>query len=329
MHLVITDSGLGGLAVCAAAERALRQTGEGAVVRITYFNAWPEPQRGYNDMPDIASRACVFDRALAAMAALRPDLIVIACNTLSVVYGHTGFSRAATIPVLGIVDAGVDLFFEALTADPHSSIALFGTRTTIGSGIHRARLVEKGIAPARIGEVACHGLARAIETDPDGDAVSAHVDRCTAAACEGAPAGDPLWFGVCCTHYTYVRERMRAALERRCSRPVRTVDPGDRLVAELLRLTGTGVRGQAASSNPPVPAPASVQTGGLRGSTSSPRPEPVEGRTTDYGRPVPVTVVSKVEMDDPKRQSMARRVEAVSPVTAAALVAYTRVPDLF
>jgi len=309
MHLVITDSGLGGLAVCAAAERALRQTGEGAAVRITYFNAWPEPQRGYNDMPDIAARARVFDRALAAMAALRPDLVVIACNTLSVVYGHTGFSRAATIPVLGIVDAGVGLFFEALTADPHSSIALFGTRTTIESGIHRARLIEKGVAPARIGEVACHGLARAIETDPDGDAVSDHIDRCTAAACEGAPAGDPLWFGVCCTHYTYVRERMRAALERRCGRPVRTMDPGDRLVAELLQSTG-GLVNRSRSAD--------RQTGGRSGL-----------RTTDHGLPVPVTVVSKVEMDDPKRQSMARRIEAVSPVTAAALVAYTRVPDLF
>jgi glutamate racemase len=314
MHLLITDSGLGGLAVCAAAERALRQRRNQGDLRITYFNAWPEQQGGYNDMPDIASRARAFDRALAAMAALHPDRIVIACNTLSVVYAHTSFSRAPANPVLGIVDAGVDLFFHALTAHPRSSIALFGTRTTIESGVHRERLIEKGIAPERIATVACHGLARAIETDPDGDAVAGHIERCTTAAGDGAPPGDPLYFGVCCTHYTFVKDGMRSALERRCGRTVRALDPGDRLVEELVELPRVA---------------ADQQTGGLRGSTISPRPEPVEGRTTDYGLRASVTVVSKVEMDDRKRQSMARRVEAASPVTAAALLAYTRVPDLF
>ncbi len=320
MHLLITDSGLGGLAVCAAAERALQQTRDQGDLRITYFNAWPEQQGGYNDMPEIASRARVFDRALAAMAALCPDRIVIACNTLSVVYGHTAFSRAPAVPVLGIVDAGVDLFFEALAADARSSIALFGTKTTIESDVHRARLVEKGIAPGRVAAFACHGLARAIETDPESDEVAGHIDRCTTAAGDGAPPGDPLYFGVCCTHYTYVRDEMRSALERRSGRIVRTLDPGDRLVAELVRLTG-GAANQ--------PEGADQQPGGLRGSTGSPRPEPVEGRPRDHGLRVLVTVVSKVEMDDRKRQSMARRVATASPVTAAALMAYTRVPDLF
>ena len=301
MHLVITDSGLGGLAVCAAAAKAFAESpGAGQTdVRITYFNCWPEERGGYNDMPDIAARARVFDRALAAMAALRPDRIVIACNTLSVVYGHTAVSRVGTVPVLGIVDAGVDLFFEALAADPRSSIALFGTRTTIGSNVHRARLIEKGIAPGRIAAVACHGLARAIEMDPDGGAVASLIDRCTTAAGEAAPDGTPLHFGVCCTHYTYVRDEMRAALERRSGRPVRELDPGDRLVGELMRLAGRE----------------DLPTGRLP--------------TTSCRLPVSVTVVSKVEMDDRKRESMARRVEAASPATAAALLSYTRVPDLF
>lgn len=284
MHLLLTDSGLGGLSVCAATAKAL---GAASGVRITYFNAWPEQDSGYNDMPDIASRARVFDRVLEAMVGLRPDRIVIACNTLSVVYPHTAFSRAATVPVLGIVDAGVDLFHEALSADPRSSIALLGTRTTVESGVHRARLNEKGIPSRRIATFACHGLARAIETDPEGSAIAEHIERCTAVAAGAAPRGDVLYFGVCCTHYTYVKDEMRKALEERSGRTVRTLDPGDRLVKELVRATSEA-----------------------------------EGEA-------PVTVVSKVEMDDRKRQSMARRVEAVSPVTAAALLAYTRVPDLF
>ena len=46
----------------------------------------PTLGRGYNDLPDVASRAAVLDKALAAMTAFRPGLILIACNTLSVLY---------------------------------------------------------------------------------------------------------------------------------------------------------------------------------------------------------------------------------------------------
>ncbi len=291
MHLLITDSGLGGLAVCAAAERALRGT---PGLRITYFNAWPSEDGGYNDLPDIEARAVAFEPALAGMSALDPDQIVIACNTLSVVYLHTRFRRTTRIPVLGIVDAGIDLFRDALEADGDGSIVLFGTRTTIESGAHRDGLIARGVARDRIATVACHGLARAIESDPDGDEIAKHIDRCTAIAGDADPKGSRVYLGVCCTHYTYVREEMRSALERRVDREVRTLDPNDRLVAEIVRVTRT----------------ATAATG------------PTSGEAR-------VTVVSKVIMDDRKRQSMAARLVTVSAATASALLAYTRVPDLF
>jgi glutamate racemase len=329
MHLVITDSGLGGLAVCAAAEKALCAAGTASEVRITYFNAWPEQERGYNDMPDIASRARAFEPALAGMAALHPDRIVIACNTLSVVYQHTTFSRTTAIPVLGIVDAGIQLFHEALCADADGSIVMFGTRTTIESDVHRQGLIGRGIDSGRIAAVACHGLARTIETDPDGSAIPGFIDTCTTAACEGHPPGTRLYLGVCCTHYTYVRDEMRAALERRCRRPVHTLDPGARLAAEVLRLAEREGRVSSAAT---VESPKARSVGAeLAPPRAGPdaAPEPGAPGTPRHSRCVMVTVVSKVEMDDRKRRAMARRVEAVSPATAAAVLAYTRVPDLF
>src|SRR5512146_1850452 len=151
MHLIVTDSGLGGLAICAELEKALRQStpDKAGPVRLTYFNAWPEQASGYNDLADVASRARVFDLALRSMAALGPDRIVIACNTLSIVYEHTAFRRTGNVPVVGIVNAGVEMFHEALADDPASSIVLFGTRTTIESGRHRAGLLERGIDARR------------------------------------------------------------------------------------------------------------------------------------------------------------------------------------
>ena len=105
--IVMTDSGLGGLLICAELERRLRSTAGDGPVRLVYVNAWPDAGHGYNDLPDMTARAAVFDRALAAMTAFRPDLILIACNTLSVVYEATAFRRAPCRPRDGILDEGV------------------------------------------------------------------------------------------------------------------------------------------------------------------------------------------------------------------------------
>jgi len=292
VQLVITDSGLGGLSVCAEVERRLRGPRQPRDVRITYVNAWPAEGIGYNDLPDSASRAGMFDRALASIDRLQPDRVLVACNTLSILYGLTVHSRTTSIPVLGIVDAGVNLFHAALEAESASSLVMFGTRITIDSGVHRARLIEKGIDPRRITAVSCHGLALAIETNPDGPAVRDLIETCTARACEADPAGNPLCLGLCCTHYTYVREDMRSVLARQSGRTVHVLDPNDRLVTDLLSRMETARAGA---------------TGGA----------------------VTVTVMSKVKLDDDKRRTMAKRIEPVSALTAAALLSYTRVPDLF
>ena len=51
MHILITDSGVGGLSVCAYAERFVRTHGYTEPVRLTFANAAPENDYGYNSMP--------------------------------------------------------------------------------------------------------------------------------------------------------------------------------------------------------------------------------------------------------------------------------------
>jgi glutamate racemase len=292
VHLVITDSGLGGLGVCAAIERALRLSGNAGDVRLTYFNAWPEEGRGYNSLPDDPARLACFDSALARMSLLRPDRIVIACNTLSVLFDRTGFARLSPIPVVGIIDSGVSLFHEALSAEQGSSIALFGTRITIESGAHRDRLVQLGTAPDRIVSVPCHGLAAEIEKDAGSAEVEHLVDRCASlAAVEEAsmpPAGS-LFAGLCCTHYGYVADRFRASLERAAGRAVRILDPAGALVRLIARESAAG---------------------------------PSRGVIT-------VDVISKVALDERTRTGIGRLVAPISPATACALQSYAHVPDLF
>ncbi len=292
LTVVITDSGLGGLLVCADLERRLRRTAGGGAVRLVYVNAWPDAHHGYNDLPDLAARAAVFDRALLAMTAFHPDFVLIACNTLSVVYEATAFGRAPVVPVTGILNEGVDLFHEALTRDPESVLVLFGTRTTIGSGVHMSRLAQRGIDPRRIITEPCHGLAAAIDKDPDSPAVPALVEDCVLRVVPRLPACAPLYAGLACTHYVYVAEAFRQLLGRPGGAKVEILDPGKRLVDELTR--GLGVRQSAAE-----------------------------------GKRASVEVVSKVGLPDAQRQAVARRIEPVSATTARALLEYRRISDLF
>jgi glutamate racemase len=291
VHLVITDSGLGGLAACGSLESALRTSGRTGV-RITYVNAWPEQGHGYNDLPDAAARARVFDRALEAIAGMQPDLILIACNTLSILYELTAFRRRATIPVQGIIGAGVELFSEALAAEPESSIVLLGTRTTIESGVHRRRLLDRGVAAERIAAQSCHGLATAIEHGPASAATEAMIDACAEAAARVVTGGDPLFAGLCCTHYGMAAERIGAALARTTGRLVGPLDPADTLVRAVLPRLGR------------------------------------EAARAGAG-PAAVRVISKVALDDGQRDGVASVLQLVSPVTAAALRTYQNIPDLF
>ncbi len=292
LHLLITDSGLGGLSICAGIESNFRSAGASARLRLTYINAWPDSTGGYNSIPDMQSRAEVFDRALARMNEFRPDRIVIACNTLSVLYPLTAHARSAVIPVLGIIDAGVDLFLEALRADPAGSIVIFGTRTTIESRVHRDRLQQAGIAGERIVTHPCHGLAAAIEIDPDGQAVAGMIQSCVAEACAANPAGPLLFAGLACTHYTYVADQICTVLERQSGKRVVILDPNRRL-ADIVIPSGGG-------GNIPAGAP---QTS--------------------------VAVISGVALEETRRRAVATRLEPISGVTARALLSYTHAPDLF
>src|SRR5688500_802246 len=135
MHILITDSGVGGLSVCASAERFARTNGFNEPVRLTFANAAPENDYGYNAMPSRELKLQTFDRFLTNVTdRYAPDLIYVACNTLSVLLPDTPYFHTALIPVKGIVETGVDLVARELEADPNAVAIVFGTQGTIDSG---------------------------------------------------------------------------------------------------------------------------------------------------------------------------------------------------
>jgi glutamate racemase len=234
MHILITDSGVGGLSVVAYAERFVRTHGFREPVRLTFANAAPENDYGYNSMPTREEKLQTFDRFLRNVTRrFAPDSIYVACNTLSVLLPDTPYVAEAAIPVKGIVETGVGLVLNALEADPASAAIIFGTQTTIDAGTYPRLLQERGVRASRIISQACPGLADTISEDREGSRTASEIRHWVRTAlaktqCPGAP------FVAClaCTHYGYRREHFSAAFEED-GVTAKVVNPNESAVDDL------------------------------------------------------------------------------------------------
>ncbi|MBT4713599.1 MAG: hypothetical protein HOB84_02360, partial [Candidatus Marinimicrobia bacterium] len=61
MRWMITDSGLGGLSVCAGLEKALSLNDKGRGIELLYVNATPDDRIGYNSLNTQQERIDLFD----------------------------------------------------------------------------------------------------------------------------------------------------------------------------------------------------------------------------------------------------------------------------
>lgn len=246
MHILITDSGVGGLSVCAYAERVVRLHGAGEPVRLTFANAAPENDYGYNSMPTREEKIATFDRFLRnTTERFSPDSIYVACNTLSVLLGETPFAASARIPVKGIVATGVEILLRELERDPGSVAMIFGTQTTIDAGAYPRLLEEAGIEPSRIVSQACPGLADTISEDREGSRTRSEISGWVSKADEKLRnANAPVIAYLACTHYGYRSDHFAAAFEE-MGVTARVVNPNERAAGDLFPAGSGGSHRQA------------------------------------------------------------------------------------
>ena len=234
MHILITDSGVGGLSVCAYAERFVRIHGFHEPVRLTFANAAPENDYGYNSMLSREQKLQTFDRFLSNVSErYAPDLIYVACNTLSVLLPDTPFAQKAAIPVKGIVETGAELLLHQLEADPRAVTMIFGTQTTIDAGTYPRLLQEHGVEASRIISQACPGLADTISEDREGVRTRSEIEGWVRAAIgKMADRGRPVVACLACTHYGYRKDLFAGALAD-AGISARVVNPNESAVDDL------------------------------------------------------------------------------------------------
>lgn len=225
MRIVITDSGVGGVSVVAYAERFVRTRGFSEPVHLTFANAAPANDYGYNAMPSRAAKIETFDRFLRNVTErFAPDRIYVACNTLSVLLPDI----QSPVPVKGIIETGVELLLRQLDED--ATAIIFGTQTTIDAGVYPRLLEERGIDAARIVSQACPGLADTISEDREGSKARAEIERWVETALAKLPRQDARVVAcLACTHYGYRKEFFEAALGNDAT----VINPNESAVGDL------------------------------------------------------------------------------------------------
>ncbi|GAA3717527.1 glutamate racemase [Streptomyces tremellae] len=227
MKIALMDSGIG---LLAAAAEVRRMRPDAELVLSTDPEGMPW---GPRTPEDVAGRALAVARAAAA---LRPDALIIACNTATVHALPT--LRAALEPGLPVVGTVPAVKPAAAGGGP---VAVWATPATTGSPYQRDLIDEFG-AGADITEVPCPGLADAVE-HADDDA----VDRAVAAAAARTPR-DVRALVLGCTHYELVRDRIAAAVA-----PGAVLYGSATAVAtQALRRAGGGPAPEAAPVGPPT-----------------------------------------------------------------------------
>lgn len=289
MRWMITDSGLGGLSVCAGLEQALSNNKQGRGIELLYINATPDDRIGYNSLKTQQERIHLFDRFLkAAYSRYTPDEIVIACNTLSVIYEATDFARQAKLQVKGIVDAGVSLCNSSYAEHPDHHLIIFATETTTETGTY-PRLISA--YPSVVVAQECPELAHAISNDASGEACKKLLKIYVKEAMDHfhhKPQHVFAFLG--CTHYGYQAEIFKSLIEKQgCQCQI--LNPNDLLVEQLVST---------------IPSSTSVDE-----------------------TPLSIRFVSRYAIPQAEIDSMESYLEDTAPLTLAALHGQIVVPDLF
>jgi glutamate racemase len=216
--LGIFDSGFGGLTVVKALVEVM------PAADYIYFGDTARLPYGSKSAETVAKYAVSAARFLEQQGA---QLLVIACNTATAV-ALPEITRAASVPVIGVVEPGAD---AASLASHTRSVVVIGTEATISSHAYRRALESRGLSA---NEKACPLLVPLVEEAWIDHPVTEQVSRIylEEAFADGFHPADVLLLG--CTHYPLLKPLLRRVVPRQVA-IVDSAESTARVVAQLLQ----------------------------------------------------------------------------------------------
>jgi glutamate racemase len=229
--LGVFDSGLGGLTVVRALIHSL------PAERIVYFGDTARLPYGNKSKPTVTRLSL---EALRFLEHFGVKALVVACNSASAL-ALTALQAEATIPVLGVVEAGAA---RAVEATRTGRVGVIGTRGTVGSQCYDAALTRRRPDVAVV-SAACPLFVSLVEEGWIDHEVTRQVAEEYLAPVRDAGV-DTLILG--CTHYPLLKD----VIGRVMGDEVTLIDSGEAVATEVERMLSE--RGLAAADTGTVPA---------------------------------------------------------------------------
>jgi glutamate racemase len=216
MKIILTDSGLGGLSICANVVKKIKSISTNNDIEILYINAVPRTRDGFNVISSIDEQVKMFNNFLNNISNLyKPHAIYVACNSLSALLHKTEFYRSKYISISGIKDIGVAYIVSSFKKNSNSKIIILGAETTIRENIYHRELNRKGIPEDRIISQSCPELANTISNDPKGDKVYELIEKYLFKTLKKINSStDKIIVYLGCTHYGYRTELFKKYLDK-------------------------------------------------------------------------------------------------------------------
>jgi len=249
IRIVVTDSGIGGLSVMSDIADKISNSGSFKNVELIFVNALFDKGSGYNALQTREVKIEVFNKALKGIKeGYKPDLIFVACNTLSVLIPDTPFVHQKKPPVIGIIEPGVELILESLIENNDSDVIIFGTETTIDEQAHKEALLKENINESRIITKSCPQLQSYIEQDPMGEETEMLISfYMNEALAEISHKDAVVNISLNCSHFGYSEQLWRKALVESGYPPGEILNPnnimGDILITKnnINRFSNTNI----------------------------------------------------------------------------------------
>ena len=229
--ILVFDSGLGGLTVFREVVKARPDAHYTYVADDAFF-----PYNAKSEGELVAHVCALMDRLIAAH---RPDLIVIACNTAStLVLPH--LRARFSIPFVGTVPA----IKPACARSRTKRVTVLGTQATVGREYTRA-LIRDFANGSDVALVGSAQLARFAEDELKGSPAADELIAQEIAPCFiDADGRRTDTIVLACTHYPLLLDRF----ERLARWPVTFMDPAPAIARRVLDLSGPA--GSAAAPSP-------------------------------------------------------------------------------
>ena len=289
----MTDSGLGGLSIAAGFLAASHRYA--IPLNLIYFNALPAQDRGYNRMRNQAEKIAVFNQVLtAAIRRFDPRVLAVACNTLAVLLPEIPILKAYSGDIVDIIYHGTIEVQNQIEPDEDCDLIIFGTETTIQADVHRSFFSRPPHRFRRVVAQSCRGLPSAIERGSTSTLTNRIINESVRAALRQLPdKSRKVTLLLACTHFGYVADVFRTALQQAGVTEVRIIDPNSGMIKRLIK----SVQSRAGQSL---------------------QPEDIR-----------IRILSKCPLLGEEITTIANLVRPVSEEIATALENYELLPDLF